>query len=156
MGPQILKRFYGCTIESILTGCITAWYNNCSASNRKALQRVVHTVQFDTGAKLTAIQDLYTRRCQMKDLKIVNDPSHPSHRLFSLLPHGKGYRSAKSRTKSILPPSHKTPEQVIKWLPGLFALHCKRSWTIFLYSHTNVFEYEVIVMYALWQCGSDL
>ena len=35
MGPQILKRFYSCTIESILTGCITAWYGNCSASKRK-------------------------------------------------------------------------------------------------------------------------
>jgi hypothetical protein len=32
MGPQILKRFYICTIESILTGCVTAWYGNCSAS----------------------------------------------------------------------------------------------------------------------------
>ena len=29
MGPQILKRFYSCTIESILTGCITAWYGTC-------------------------------------------------------------------------------------------------------------------------------
>ena len=28
MGPQIIKRFYSCTIESILTGCITAWYGN--------------------------------------------------------------------------------------------------------------------------------
>ena len=25
MGPQILKRFYSCNIESILTGCITPW-----------------------------------------------------------------------------------------------------------------------------------
>ena len=33
MGPQILKIFYSCTIESILTGCITTWYGNCSASN---------------------------------------------------------------------------------------------------------------------------
>jgi len=99
MGPQILKRFYSCTIESILTGCITAWYGNCSASDRKALQRVVRTAQYITGAKLPAIQDLYTRRCQRKALKIVKDPSHPSHRLFSLLPHGKRYRSAKSRTK---------------------------------------------------------
>ena len=41
MCPQILKRFYSCTIESILTGCITAWCGNCSASDRKALQRVV-------------------------------------------------------------------------------------------------------------------
>ena len=37
MGPEILKRFYSCTIESILTGCITAWYGNCSASDHKAL-----------------------------------------------------------------------------------------------------------------------
>jgi hypothetical protein len=41
MGPQILKRFYSCTIENILTSYITAWYANCSASDRKALQRVV-------------------------------------------------------------------------------------------------------------------
>jgi hypothetical protein len=40
MGLQILKRFYS-SIKSILTGGITAWYGNCLASNRKALQRVV-------------------------------------------------------------------------------------------------------------------
>ena len=102
MGPQILKKFYSCTIESILTVCITAWYGNCSASNRKAIQRVVRTAQYITGAKLPAIQDLYTRRCQRKALKIVKDSSHPSHKLFSLLPHGKRYRSAKSRSKRLM------------------------------------------------------
>ena len=78
---------------------ITAWYGNCSATDRKALQRVVRTAQYITGAKLPAIQDLYTRRYQRKALKMVKDPSHPSHRLFSVLPHGKLYRSAKSWTK---------------------------------------------------------
>ena len=53
--PQILKRFYSCTIESILTGCITAWYGNCSGSDRKALQRVVRTAQYITGTKLPVI-----------------------------------------------------------------------------------------------------
>ena len=86
MGPQILKRFYSCTIEIILTGCITAWYGNCSASDHKALQRVVRTAQYITGAKLPTIQDLFTRRCQRKALKLVKDSSHPIHRLFSLLP----------------------------------------------------------------------
>ena len=75
----MLKRFYSCNIESI-----TAWYGNCSASDRKALQRVVRTAQHITGAKLPAIQDLYTRQCQRKALKRVKDPSHPSHRLFSV------------------------------------------------------------------------
>ena len=85
MGPQIFKRIYSCTIESILTGCITAWYGNCSAFNRKALQRVLRTAQYITGAKIPAIQ---------KALKNV--------RLFSLLPHNKQYRCAKSRSKRLL------------------------------------------------------
>ena len=99
MGPQILKMFYSCTI---LTGYITAWYGNCSASDCKALQRLVRTAQYITGAKLTAIQDLYNRRCQRKNQTIVKDSSHPSHRLFSLLLHGKRYRSTKSRSKRLL------------------------------------------------------
>jgi gmma-aminobutyric acid receptor subunit gamma len=71
IGPQILKTVYSCTIESILTGCITTWYGNCSASDRKALQRVVRMAQYITAAKLPAIQDLCTRRCKRKALKIA-------------------------------------------------------------------------------------
>ena len=63
MGPQILKRFYSCTIESILTGCITGWYGNCTALDRRALQRVMRTAQYITAAELRATQDLYIRRC---------------------------------------------------------------------------------------------
>ena len=51
MGPQILKKFYSCTIESI-----TAWYGNCSASDHKVRQRGLRTAQYITGAKLLAIQ----------------------------------------------------------------------------------------------------
>jgi hypothetical protein len=69
MGPKLLKRFYSCTIECLLTGCITDWYGNCLASDRKPLQRVVRTPQYITGVKLPAIQDLYTRRCQRKTPK---------------------------------------------------------------------------------------
>jgi hypothetical protein len=115
MGPQIAKIFYSCTIESILAGCITAWYCNYSASDRKTLQRVVRTAQCITGVKLSAIQDLYTRRCQRKALKIIKDSSHPSHRLFSLLPHGKWYRSAKSRSKRLLK-SHYTAATLCYYL----------------------------------------
>ena len=118
MGPQILKRFYSSTIESILTGCITAWYFNCPVSDRKAQQRVVRTFQYITGAKLPTIQDLYTRRCQRKALKIVKDSSHFKHRLFC-----KRYQSAVLvQEVQLLPQSHKTPEHLIKWLPRLFAL----------------------------------
>ena len=101
-GLQILKKFYSCTIESILTGCITSWYGNCSASDQKPLQRVVRMAQYITGAKLPETQDRYTRRCQRKVQKMVKDSSYTSHRLFSLLPHAKRSWSAKSRTKRLL------------------------------------------------------
>ena len=64
--PQILITLYSCTIESILTGCITAWNGNCLASDHNAQQSVVHMTQYITGAKLPAIQDLYTRWCHRK------------------------------------------------------------------------------------------
>ncbi len=31
--PRILRSFYTCTVESILTGCITAWFGNSTAGN---------------------------------------------------------------------------------------------------------------------------
>ncbi|XP_036845901.1 protein eyes shut homolog [Oncorhynchus mykiss] len=47
--PQVLSKYCRCTIESVLTGCIMAWYGNCSIYNRKAIQRVVKMAQYITG-----------------------------------------------------------------------------------------------------------
>ncbi len=41
--PPILTTFYRGTIESVLTSCITVWYGNFSAADRKTLQRIVNT-----------------------------------------------------------------------------------------------------------------
>ncbi len=43
MSPSILRSFYTCTVESILTGCITAWFGKSTAGNSKAVQRVLRT-----------------------------------------------------------------------------------------------------------------
>jgi gmma-aminobutyric acid receptor subunit gamma len=66
MYPQFLQNVYSCTIESILTDCITAWYGNSTALERMVLQWVVRTAQYIIGAELPAIQDLYIRRCERK------------------------------------------------------------------------------------------
>ncbi|KAI5618998.1 gastrula zinc finger protein XlCGF28.1-like [Silurus asotus] len=36
----ILTMFYRGTIESILSSCLTAWFGNCTVSDRKTLQRI--------------------------------------------------------------------------------------------------------------------
>ena len=73
LSPKTLTNFYRCTIESIVSGCITAWYGNCSAHSHKALQRVVRSAQCITGGKLPAFQDTHTTRCHRKAIKIIKD-----------------------------------------------------------------------------------
>eukprot|EP00061_Rhincodon_typus_P010259 g34421.t1 len=45
MSITFLTNFYRCTTENILSGCIMAWYGNCSSQDRKKLQKVVCTAQ---------------------------------------------------------------------------------------------------------------
>ena len=90
------------TIESILSGCITAWYCNCSPLNRKAIQRVVWSAQRITGGKLPALQDNYSTRWHRKAKKI-KDNNHLSHCLFSPLPSRRlgQYRCIKAGTEKL-------------------------------------------------------
>ena len=83
MGPQILERFHSCTIESISTGCITAWYGNSTALDHMVLQSVVQTTQYIAGAELPAIQDLYISGVKRRPGKLAKTPSLS----FSLLSH---------------------------------------------------------------------
>ncbi len=99
--PRILRSFYTCTVESILTGCITAWFGNSTAGNRRALQRVMRTARHIVGGELPSLQDIYTRRCTRKALRIIKDSSHPSHSLLSLLPSGRRLHSIRSRTSRL-------------------------------------------------------
>ena len=101
VGPKILKAFFRGTTESILTGCITAWYGNCTAQSRKMLQRVVRTAERISGCELPSIQETYKARCVKKALPITGDPSHPNQKQFELLPSGRRYRSLRAKTQRI-------------------------------------------------------
>ncbi|KAK3521237.1 hypothetical protein QTP70_001235 [Hemibagrus guttatus] len=88
------------TIHSILSSCITAWFGNCTISDRKTLQRIVRTAEKIIGVSLPSITDMYTTRCTRK-ANSIDDSTHPSHTLFTLLPSGKSYTSH-SQAPSIL------------------------------------------------------
>ena len=76
--PKALTNVYRCTIESILSCCITAWYGNCTALNWKALQRVVRSAQRITGGKLSAPYDTYSTQCHRNAKKIIKGINPPS------------------------------------------------------------------------------
>ncbi|KAK3522942.1 hypothetical protein QTP86_009718 [Hemibagrus guttatus] len=79
--PPILTMFYRGTIESVLSSCITAWFGNCTVSDRKTLQQIVKTAEKIIGVSRPSITDMYTTRCIRKANSIVDDPKHPSHTL---------------------------------------------------------------------------
>ncbi|KAF7711365.1 hypothetical protein HF521_000376, partial [Silurus meridionalis] len=83
--PTILTTFYRGTFKSILSSCITTWFGNCTISDRKTLQRIVRTAKKIIGVSLPSMMDIYTTRCIRKANSIVDDPTHPSHTLFTLL-----------------------------------------------------------------------
>eukprot|EP00061_Rhincodon_typus_P003867 g21163.t1 len=77
MSVRSLTNFYRCTIESILSGCIMAWNDNCCAQDHKKLQKVVCTAQTIIEAKLPSMNSIYMAHCQGKAANIIKDPSHP-------------------------------------------------------------------------------
>eukprot|EP00061_Rhincodon_typus_P011654 g36841.t1 len=76
MSKRSLTNLYRYTIENILSGCITAWYGNCSAQDRKKLQKVVLTAQAIAEANLPSMDSIYTAGCHGKAANIIKDPSH--------------------------------------------------------------------------------
>ena len=107
----ILRKLYSCTIESILTGCLTIWYGNCKAPQRKALQRVLTSL----GPSSLPSRTFIPGGVRGRHKKMVKDSSQPSHRLFLMLPHSKQYQctdfGSNMTLNSIIPQSHKTAKQ---------------------------------------------
>ncbi|KAK1798797.1 hypothetical protein P4O66_007081, partial [Electrophorus voltai] len=75
----ILTTFYRGIVESILSSCIITWFGNCTAFDRKTLQRIVRTAEKIIGLSLPSITNIYITRCTWKATNIVKDPTHPSH-----------------------------------------------------------------------------
>ncbi len=75
--PPILTTFYRGTIESVLTSCITVWYGNCSAADRKTLQRTVNTAAKIIGAPLPSILDIFLHDAPAKPTASWRTPPTP-------------------------------------------------------------------------------
>ena len=148
MSAITLTNFCRCTMESILSGCITAWYDYCSVQDRIKLQRVVNQAQSITQTSLPSIDSVCKSRCLGKAASIIKDPTHPGYSLFYLLPSGKdtkvwGHVPTDSRTASSL-------------LLSDFWMDLPRIKLIFLYTlvmtvtlHSALSHFLLYVWYAL-------
>ncbi len=101
VSPAILKTFYSGAIESVLTQCISVWYNNATNQDCKALQRVVRLAERISGSALPSLQHIYLKRRRSRAAKILKDSTHPGNHLFCLLPSGRRFRSMMAKTERL-------------------------------------------------------
>lgn len=98
---KLLTVFYRCSVERVLTYCISVWFSSCTTAHKKAIQTVINTAQKITGHYLPSLEDLYSIRCLRRAYTIIKDSTHPGHRMFELLPLGKCYRQLKTKTNRL-------------------------------------------------------
>ena len=98
LSKSILVSFYRCVIESVLTFSITVWFNSLTVDDKRKLNKIISTASRVIGEQLPTLESIYRQRLKKRSYKIVEDPSHPAHGLFELLPSGRRYRSIKTRT----------------------------------------------------------
>ena len=117
--PPIMLSFYRGAIESILTSSITVWCGNCTNYSRKTLQRIANTAGKIIGVSPPSLLDIYSNRLTRKALSIVGDPSHPSHKLFCLLPSGRRYRSLRASSTRLMNSFFHEAVRKLNTLPSL-------------------------------------
>ncbi len=91
-----METVYNNLVEGILTFLMAMWYGNLNVKGRKMLQRTVNLASKITGKPQQHLSSIYDGVLRRKAEKIVNDPSHPLHREFKLLPSGSRYRLPKA------------------------------------------------------------
>ena len=109
LNTQVMLNFYRDPIESVLIFSITVWFGSITQKVTLRLSRVVKNVSRIIGRDLPSLQILYQQRLLGRATLISQDSSHPAHDLFEPLPSSRRFRSIKTRTNLVFPPSRSSP-----------------------------------------------
>jgi hypothetical protein len=94
---DILTAVYKSLIESVLTFNITSWFTLTSVKNKSKLSRIVNQGSKITGKTQNQLSVLHSQAVKRKAHLITQDPTHPLHKSFQLLPSGRRYRAPLSK-----------------------------------------------------------
>ena len=98
LSRSMMTQFYTAIIESILTHSIITWFPAATVKDLAKLQRVIRAAERVIGRPLPSLKSLHDSRALRRARKIMADPSHPGHRLLTLLPSGRRMRLLKATT----------------------------------------------------------
>ena len=86
-------RFFFRVVESILTFNIVTFYGHLTVKQKNRLNKIVNIATKLINLKQKSLNDLYQQAISKKSRSIINDPTHPLHSCFEIMPSGKRYRT---------------------------------------------------------------
>ena len=115
LSPSIFTTYYIGTTESVLISSISLWHESSSASDRKALGRVVRSAKKIIGVALPPVGDLAKQFCLSKATTITRDLTHLSWTLFLSYPQAEDAAACHAEREvpeQLLPICHQTFEHL--------------------------------------------
>ena len=94
---KVLRMFYRCFVESVLTFSFMCWYGGLSVRNKSRLQKIVNVCGKIVGEKQESLCQLYESRVVRKAEMIGSDSSHVLAQCYEFLPSGRRLRVPKCR-----------------------------------------------------------
>ena len=91
---KMLEMIYRSLVESILTFNIVTFYGHLTVKQKNRLNKIVNIATKFINLKQKSLNDLYQQAISKKKRRsIINDPTHPLHSCFEIMPSGKRYRT---------------------------------------------------------------
>ena len=92
---KMLEMIYRSLVESILTFNIVTFYGHLTVKQKNRLNKIVNIATKLINLKQKSLNDLYHQAISKKkrSRSIINDPTHPLHSCYEIMPSGKRYRA---------------------------------------------------------------
>ena len=148
LSPELLKSFYHCCIESVITYCVNAWYVNCPDKYRKSLSRVMRSAEKIIGLPLPPPWHAspFRTRCLRRAGGILKDKARkpsllpaalwqtqPGHHSPHLQTAEQSHPQGHHRTTYPHTPPTPHPAQLFMFLIYSCVSACKhRGWTVYV------------------------
>ena len=91
---KMLETIYRSLVESILTFNIVTFYGHLTVKQKNRLNKIVNIATKLIYLKQKSLNDLYQQAISKKKSRsFINDPTHPLHSCYEIMPSGKRYRT---------------------------------------------------------------
>ena len=97
---SIMEMFYNSVVMSVMTYCVSLFYNALNSLDKKKLERICSIAQKIIGhnSSLDTIFSIYNKQILAEGKQIYNYQSHPLNQKFNALPSGRRLRSASTKS----------------------------------------------------------